>query len=160
MSKHENSRPWDLRSDERLTLKNLYGGQFTLSTQFIKPSSMWLVCWNKTILDISRRLTLLSALRPYKSTILKAQTVTGWLGRRMYGCTGLLGRRMYGCTGLLGRRMYGCTGLLGRRKLNLKKKKFIISWWKSTSKLKGYYCHQNTALHLCNIITICCSLYC
>ena len=46
----------------------------------------------------------------------------------MYGCTGLLGRRMYGCTGLLGRRMYGCTGLLGRRKLNLKKKKFTISW--------------------------------
>ena len=149
MSKHENSWPWDLRSDERLTLKNLYGGQFTLSTQFIKPSSLWLVCWNKTILDISRRLTLLSALRPYKSTILKAQTVTGWLGRRMYGCTGLLGRRMY-----------GCTGLLGRRKLNLKKKKFIISWWKSTSKSKGYHCHQNSALHLCNIFTICRSLYC
>ena len=149
MSRHENSRPWDLRSDERLTLKNLYGGQFTLSIQFIKPSSLWLVCWNKTILEISRRLTLLSAFRPYKSTILRAQTVTGWLGRRMYGCTGLLGRRMY-----------GCTGLLGRRNLNLKKKKFIISWWKSTSKLKGYHCHQNTALHLCNIFNICRSLYC
>ena len=50
----------------------------------IKPSSLLLVCWNKTILDTSRRLTLLSALRPYMSTILKAETVSGWLGRHMF----------------------------------------------------------------------------
>ena len=50
----------------------------------IKPSSLLLVCWNKTILDTSRRLTLLSTLRPYMSTILKAETVSGWLGRHMF----------------------------------------------------------------------------
>ena len=52
--------------------------------QLIKPSSLWLVCWNKTILEISKRLTLLFALRLYKSTILKAETVTGWLGRECF----------------------------------------------------------------------------
>ena len=72
------------KANARDTSVNLYGGQVTLTTQLVEPNSLWLVCWNKTILGISKRLTLLAALRLYKSTTLKAETVSGWSGRHMF----------------------------------------------------------------------------